>query len=53
MENSNHPMIICVKREEGKEIAKSIHKGGNGAHQGWKTLYKDIFGLKWNKMPKI
>lgn len=39
---NNHPLRICIKREEGVDIARSIHEGENGTHQGWKTLYLQI-----------
>lgn len=32
---------LCEKRER-KEIVESIHKRGNKAHQGWKTLHLQI-----------
>lgn len=35
------PLRICISIE-GREIVKSVHKGGGGAHQGGKKLYLQI-----------
>lgn len=52
--SNNYPLKSCVKREDGLEIAQSINDGGNGAHQGWKTLYQQIScrGYFWSQAKK-
>lgn len=48
------PTQTCVLRSEGKEIATSIHKDSNRAHQG-ESLWpkKDIIGRSYTRMPRM
>lgn len=50
----NHSLRIWVSKEDDFEISESIHKDGNGLHEGWKTLYLQvpIQGYFWSGMRK-
>lgn len=54
MSSGNHPLRICVLKEEGMDIARSIHEGGDEAHQGQKILCLQVSrqGYFWPRLRK-